>query len=500
MSKPTDSSLEKVRSELLGHCQKFLAERELRQIERAVDFASQAHQGQKRLSGKPYIIHPLAVASRLSDLKLDAATIIAALLHDTLEDTDTSERDIKRNFGGEVLSLVQSVTKLAHIRIKKGWFPFRKIQTRELPGFELQIETLRKMMIAMSADIRVILIKLSDRLHNLETLQYLQADKRERIAQEALEIYAPITERLGMGKWRNIFEDLAFPYLLPEEFNELTQLAIPQIKDREKYLKKVVPKVKKLLKKNRIEATINYRAKKWYSLYKKLKKYEGNLSRVYDLIAMRIIVNSIEDCYSVLGTIHSRWKPLPGRIKDYIALPKPNGYQSIHTTVFCEGGQIVEFQIQTRKMNRQSEFGVAAHWIYAQKRNGRLPNKNELPWIKDFNRMQKDIGSSQELATSFRLDLFQDRIFVFTPTGDVKDLPAGSSPVDFAYSIHTDLGNHCGGAKVNGKITPLQTKLQNGDIVEILKRKNAAAHTDWLEFVKTGLARNQIRRVAKRGP
>jgi len=483
---------------LVESCQKYFTERELRELERAINFATQAHQGQKRLSGRPYVNHPINVARRLADLKLDAPTIIAALLHDTLEDTAASEREIKKNFGGEVLYLVQSVTKLAHIRIKKGWFPFRKIQTRELPEFERQIETLRKMMVAMSADIRVILIKLADRLHNLETLQYLRADKRERIAQEALEIYAPITERLGMGRWRNVFEDLAFPYLLPEEYEELTQLAIPQIKDREKYLKKIVPKVQKLLKKDHIEATINYRAKKWYSLYRKLKKYEGDLTRVYDLIAMRIIVNSIEDCYSALGAIHSRWKPLPGRIKDYIALPKPNGYQSIHTTVFCEGGQIVEFQIQTREMNRQSEFGVAAHWIYAQKKKSPQPGKNELGWIKDFNQVQKDIGSSQELATSFRLDLFQDRIFVFTPTGDVKDLPAGSSPVDFAYSIHTDLGNHCGGAKVNGKIAPLRTKLQNGDIVEILKRKNATPRADWLEFVKTGIARNQIRRVTKR--
>jgi len=498
MSEPTDLSLEQARNGLLERCRKYLAERELHQLERAIDLASQAHRGQKRLSGKLYVTHPLAVASRLADLKLDAATIIAAVLHDTLEDTGTSEREIKRNFGGEVLSLVKSVTKLAHIRIKKGWFPFRKIRTRELPEFERQTETLRKMMVAMSADIRVILIKLADRLHNLETLRFLRTGKRERIAQEVLEIYAPITERLGIGKWRNSFEDLAFPYLLPEEFNELTKLAIPQIKDREKYLKKIVLKIKKMLKENHIDATINYRAKKWYSLYKKLKKYEGNLSRVYDLIAMRIIVDSIEDCYSVLGAIHSRWKPLPGRIKDYIALPKPNGYQSIHTTVFCEGGQIVEFQIQTHKMNHQSEFGVAAHWVYAQKKKTRPPDKDELHWIKDFNRVQKDIGSSQELATSFRLDLFQDRIFVFTPMGDIKDLPAGSSPVDFAYSIHTDLGNHCGGAKINGKIAPLQTKLQNGDIVEILKRKGATPHADWLEFVKTGMARNQIRRATKR--
>jgi GTP pyrophosphokinase len=302
-----------------------------------------------------------------------------------------------------------------------------------------------------------------------------------------------------MGEWRGNLEDLAFPFVNKEAFDEIKSLAVPEIKDREKYLIKITKKLKEILTKNRIKADINFRAKKWYSLYRKLIKYNNDLDKVYDLIAVRVIVDSIEDCYAVLGLIHNAWRPLPGRIKDYIAIPKPNGYQSIHTTVFSDDKQIVEFQIRTKKMHQQAEFGIASHWIYADKKSSKLPNKDDLRWIDDFYKIQKKISSPEELVRTLKMDFFEDRIFVFTPDGDVKDLPYGATPVDFAYYVHTDLGNKCSGAKINGKIAPLSTILHNGDIVEIIKKENAKPHADWLNFTKTDIARSQIKRKTHRG-
>jgi GTP pyrophosphokinase len=428
-------------------------------------------------------------------MHLDVETIVAALLHDTLEDTLTTPQEIRRNFGVKILQLVEAVTKLSNVKIKRSWFTLRKARVQPVESYERQIETLRKMLIAMSADSRVILIKLSDKIHNLETLRYLPPEKRERIAQEVIEIYAPIAQRLGMGVWKGILEDLAFPYVYPEQYKDLQKLAIPKIKFREKYLSRIARKLNKILKDNKIEAEVDFRAKRWFSLYKKLQKYENDLTKIYDLIAIRVVVDNIEQCYSVLGIIHSQWKPLPGRIKDYIALPKTNGYQSIHTTVFCDDGQIVEFQVRTKYMHQQAEFGIASHWIYSENKSSRLPQKDELQWIRDFYHNQKNINSADDLSLLFKIDLFQDRIFALTPQGDVKDLPYGATPIDFAYSIHSGVGNKCSGALINGKIAPLDTKLQNGDIVEILKRSNAKPHADWLKMVKTAQARNQIRRT-----
>lgn len=488
------SSLNNQIDDLFFKAKKYLPKKEVEKIQMALDLASSAHKSQKRMSGDDFIVHPIQTAIRLAEIRLDPDAICAALLHDAIEDTNIDKNKIKKVFGPEVLSLVESVTKLGNVRIKKSWFPYLRVQKSEIPEFERQVETLRKMLVAMASDIRVILIKLADKIHNLETLSHLPEEKRERIAREAIEIYAPLAARLGMGKWKGIMEDLAFPYVLPKEYNELRALAIPKIKDREKYLREISNKVKSLLEKDSIRPEIEFRAKRWYSLYKKMQKYDEGLEKIHDLIAVRIIVSSIEECYTTLGLIHSLWKPLVGRIKDYIALPKPNGYQSLHTTVFTDDGKIVEFQIRTVEMNNQAEFGIASHWVYSEDKKSRNPSKREVQWLKDFYQIQKKVNSVDELADIIRMDLFKNRIFAFTPLGDVKDLPSGATPVDFAYSIHTDIGDKCIGAKINGKIAPLDTKLQNGDIVEILTKKSAKPHADWLNFAKTPFARGQIKR------
>lgn len=488
------SKLKIAEKNLFSECRKYLNQQDLKKISEALEIAKQAHRYQKRKSGEPYVIHPVTVAYELAKIRLDIKTIIAALLHDVLEDTDWKPQVIKKRFGQEILNLIDSVTKLGRVRIKKSWFPFYRSKKINMTEFERQIETLRKMLVAVAKDIRVILIKLADKIHNLQTLNYLEAEKRERIAKEAIEIYAPIAGRLGMNEWKDILEDLSFPYVYPQEHQALQKLAIPEIKVREKYLKKIKTKTTKLLSNSGIKHKLFFRAKRWYSLYKKLKKYDDDLSKIYDLIAIRIIVSSIEDCYAALGIIHSHWKPLLGRVKDHIAMPKPNGYQSLHTTVFCDNNQIVEFQIRTWEMHQQAEYGVASHWIYEQGKTSRLPQKQETAWLKEFSRFQKDISSATDLASSLSLDLFQDRIFVFTPKGDTKDLPVNSTPVDFAYSIHTDIGNHCSGAKINNKIAPLDSKLQNGDIVEIIVSKSAKPRRDWLNFAVTEIARTHIKK------
>jgi GTP pyrophosphokinase len=485
------SDLEK---KLLTKINSYLDKQGIEQVVKSIKIAQNAHINHKRMSGEPYIVHPFNTALRLTDLKLDSNTIVAAVLHDTLEDTNLTPIEIKKNFGQEVFTLVDSVTKLSHIRIKKSWFPIKKLQTEEMTEYERQAETLRKMLVAMAKDIRVILIKLADKIHNLETLQYLPEPKRERIAKESIEIFAPIAQRLGIANWQGLIEDLAFPYAMPIEYKKLKSLAVPEIKIREKYLKKIEKIVTQIAKKNLIDTQTSFRAKRWYSLYKKLQRYENNITKIYDLVAIRIIVQTVEQCYGMLGVIHSLWRPLPGRIKDYIALPKPNGYQSLHTTVFCDEGKIVEFQIRTFEMDHKANFGVASHWLYKKSKNNRFLKKDELKWIHEFYNAQKNINSSEELQDSFKMDLFQDRIFVFTPMGDVKDLPKGATPVDFAYCVHSDLGSSCGGAIINGKIAPLDKKLENGDIVEIIKRKSARPRSDWLKFVKTQSARSKIKK------
>lgn len=491
------SKLAQSRYKLTESCRKYLSKADLKLVEEAISFTIMAHEGQLRKSGAPYAVHPLNTALNLSKLHLDKTAVIAALLHDTLEDTSVKPQMIRRRFGGDVLALIESVTKLGRVRIKKSWFPLSRVRRVDMSEFERQVETLRKMLIAVAKDVRVILIKLADKIYNLETLSHLEEDKRERIAKEAIEIYAPIAGRLGMNEWKDQLEDLSFPYVYPDEYKKLRKYAIPEIKTREKYLRKLQTRVEEMLNQNDIKYRILFRAKRWYSLFKKLKKYDDDLSRIYDLVALRIIVNSIEDCYSVMGFIHSRWKPLPGRIKDYIAMPKPNGYQSLHTTVFCENNEIVEFQIRTELMHYQAEYGVASHWIYDTEKKSRRPKKREVEWLKEFSKFQRTIYSAEDLAKSLQLDVFQDRIFVFTPKGDAKDLPINSTPVDFAYSIHTDIGNHTAGAKINNKIASLHTKLQNGDIVYIITSKQARPRRDWLEFVVTEMARTHIKKQTR---
>ena len=487
------SQLDELKDSFLKSCERYLDKRDLEHIAKAKSTAKLAHKEEKRYSGEPYYTHPLSVATKLCDLNLDKNTVIAGLLHDALEDTELKREDIRREFGPDVLSLVEGVTKLGQIRIKKGWFPFARVKTEEIPEFERQLETLRKMLIAMSKDVRVVLIKLADRMHNLETLQYLPEAKRERYAREALEIFAPIAERLGMGELNGQINDLAFSYLYPEDFKRLKDKYEPRIRYQERIVKVLVEKVKRILRQNHLDAEVNYRIKHWYSLFKKLNRYEWDDSKIYDLVALRIVVKTEGDCYKVLGLIHKEWKPLIGRIKDFIAFPKPNGYRSIHTTVIADKGAIVEFQIRTEEMHHQAEFGIAAHWIYKNSGEHPFVSKDRLNWVKEFSSLQRGMDK-EELARSFDLDLFQDRIFVFTPEGDVKDMPKDSTPVDFAYYVHTWLGDHCAGAKINGKIAPLSTPLKNGDIVEILDSKSARPRTDWLKFVKTHVARSHIRR------
>lgn len=476
---------------------KYLKDAELEKIKKAYFFAREAHQEQKRYTGEPYLEHSLNAASTLASWKLDAEAICAAILHDVPEDTKFSIKQIRKEFGKNVAELVDGVTKLGHIRIKKSWFPFRPSKKETLADFERQVETLRKMILAMSKDIRVILIKFADRLHNMQTLQAVEKESQERIAKETLEIYAPLAHRLGMMELKGILEDLAFPYVYPKEYKWLSQLTIPEYKKREKYLKKVKKILEKKLKTSNIPLLeIHSRAKHFYSLYKKLLKYDKDLSKIYDLVALRIIVPTVEDCYKALGIIHADWKPLVGRIKDYISMPKPNGYQSLHTTVFCEGGEIVEFQIKTVPMHEQAENGIAAHWHYTeQKISNKLP-KEKLAWIHQLAKWQKSLRDPKKLYEDLKLDFFKDRIFVFTPKGDIIDLPAGSVAIDFAYAIHTEVGNRCIGAKANGQLISLDKPLANSDIVEIItSKKKSLPKRDWLEFVKTSQARSCIRKL-----
>lgn len=465
------------------------ADREL--IRRAYDFANTAHTGQTRLSGEPYIVHPLETARLLAVMNLDASTVAAALLHDVVDDTPVTSKEIEREFGPEITFMVEGVTKL-------GKFKYR--------GVERQVENLRKMFLAMAKDIRVVLIKLADRLHNLRTLGSVPERKQKRIALESMEIYAPLADRLGIFKLRGDLEDLSFPYIYPKEYQWLMKNVKERYKEREAYLKKIQPRVEEILKEEGIEPIeINSRAKHYYSLWKKLLKYDMDLEKIYDLVALRIIVPTIDKCYGALGAIHKHWKPLPGKIKDYIALPKPNGYQSLHTTVFCLDGRLTEIQIRTPEIHERAEYGIAAHWVYADtKRTGHSQGASwsaltrELGWVRQLQEWQRKTPGTQEFLDSLKIDFFKNRIFVFTPQGDVINLPEGATPVDFAYQIHSDIGGQCAGARANGKIISLDQSLSNGDMVEILVQKNKKPSESWLSFVKTSYAYDRIRSVLKK--
>lgn len=471
-------------------------------IARAYEFSQKAHEGQKRFSGDPYFIHPAQTAQSLAELGMGPKTIAAGLLHDTLEDVDeVSAKKIQEEFGDEILFLVQGVTKLGHVRYK---------------GASRHIESLRKLFVATSQDIRVLIIKLADRLHNMETLQYVPEEKQKRIAQETMEVYAPIAHRLGMGKMTGDLEDLAFPFIDPDAYKETIDLSQDRYKESQVRLDKVYKSLKKELAANGFKNNVktDYRRKHLYSLWRKLNRKDLDIDRVYDVLALRIVVPTISDCYRVLGIVHSIWRPLPGRIKDYIAFPKPNGYKSIHTTIFTGDGGIAEIQIRTEEMHREAEYGIASHVQYKRKGQKNIPpidwfkdlipglhseagadeEEGEVPiWIKDLAEAQTELEAPRELLSHMQTDYFENRIFVFTPRGDVIDLPAGSSPIDFAYQIHTDIGDHVSGAKVNSKFVSLDTTLSNGDIVEIETNKKSLPSRKWLEYAKTSFALRKIR-------
>ena len=451
---------------------------------RAFHFASEAHKGQKRRTGEDYIYHALATAYTLAQMKMDLNTVAAGLLHDVPEDTDFSFDDIKNNFGNEIYTLVKGVTKL-------GTFKYR--------GLERYAENLRKMFLAMSKDLRVIIIKLADRLHNMRTLKGVRKDKRLRIAQETLEIYAPIANRLGMFRMKSQLEDLAFPYVYPKEYDWVQSLVRDRLKTETKYIEKIKKLTQKLLTKNDVQyIQIKGRIKSVYSIYQKLLRKGKDINKIYDLIALRILVEDVADCYSVMGMVHKRWSPLKGRVKDFIAQPKPNGYQSLHTSVFTDFGKVAEIQIRTIEMDEEAEYGIAAHSRY--KEVGILGKKKNPPrWLKHLIGIQKTITDNTEFIKHIKTDLFLNQIFVFTPKGDVIELPENATPLDFAYYIHTDIGNQCIGAKVNDQIAPLTSTLKSGDVIEILTNKSRKyPNPDWLNIVVTSMAKTKIRSQIKK--
>jgi len=455
-------------------------------IQRAYITAELAHKGQKRLSGEDYIIHPVAVALFLSDMGLDATTVAACLLHDTLEDTGLKPEDIKRDFGQEILFLVEGVTKLGKIEYSQN--------SSKKTEFE-NIASLKKMLFAMAEDIRVIIIKLADRYHNLETLKYQDPSSRKKIATETLEIYAPIAARLGMGKLKGQLEDMAFPYANPEGYSWLIKNVKERYEDRINYMERTKPLIKRRLTDSGIQIVdIHSRTKHHYSLYQKIKKNDMDPEKVFDLVAMRIIVPDIKTCYEAMGVIHTFYRPVPGLIKDYIAVPKPNGYQSLHTTIFCEKGRIVEMQIRTAEMHEHAENGIAAHWSYSEsgKKDRFKTDLKETQWVTQLKQFLQEMKPKDGL-TGLKIDFFKNRIFAYTPKGDVKDLPEGATPIDFAYSIHTDLGHSLKGAKVNGKIVPLEHKLKNGDVVEVIKGKTPRPSFDWIKMASTAEAKKKIK-------
>jgi len=465
-------------------------------IAKAYEFARKAHAGQKRKSGEPYFNHAVATGEKLLRWKLDEATVAAGLLHDTVEDTTVTFEDLRKNFGEEIAFLVDGVTKLGRIKYR---------------GAEMQVENLRKLILTISQDLRVVFIKLADRLHNMRTLDALPPQKQKRIALETTEIYATLAYRLGMHNVAGQLRDLAFPYLYPQEYKWMKEHVAERFERRLTYLKKIRPGVEEILRSAGIKpATIDFRAKRYSSLYNKLLRYNMDIERIYDLIAMRIIVASVEDCYAALGAIHQSWPPLPGRIKDYIAMPKPNGYRSLHTTVIGPEKRIVEFQIRTEDMHEGNEFGVAAHWLYEQSQShakkGKTPSPKklaeEIHWVQQLRNWQEKFKEAatdpEQLLQSMKVDFFQNRIFAMTPRGDVIDLPERATPVDFAYQIHSEIGDTCVGAKVNRQFVPLDHELRSGDLVEILMQKNKKPSEDWLRFVKTASAREHIKDALKK--
>ncbi len=456
------------------------------QIKRAYEFARNAHSGQVRSSGEEYFIHPCAVAEILADYGFDSSTIIAAFLHDVLEDTPVTDEELKEVFGAEVLELVEGVTKLDKL----------KFSTRE----DAQAENFRKFFMAMAKDLRVIIIKLADRLHNMRSLKYLPAIKQQYISRETLDVYAPLAGRLGISFFKCELEDLAMMYLYPAEYNYITAGINKKRSERQGFLDTICGQIEDKLKELDIRGEVNGRPKHFFSIYKKMRSLHIDVDQIYDLLAVRIVVDSIKDCYAMLGEIHNLWKPIPGRVKDYIAMPKSNNYQSLHTTVISPFGETFEIQIRTYEMHHIAEFGIAAHWKYKEGTTGTDSElDSKVRWLREVMEAQKDVSGAKEFMTAVKINVFDDQVFVFTPKGDVYDLPVGSTPIDLAYKIHSEVGNRCIGAKINKKIVPLSIKLKTGDIVEIMTSNAGKGPSfDWLKFARTASARSKIRQYFKK--
>jgi guanosine-3',5'-bis(diphosphate) 3'-pyrophosphohydrolase len=463
--------------ELLRKIGKYRPNDDLTLVKKAYEFSLKHHQGQTRASGEPYLVHPLEVASVLADMQLDTTAIAAGLLHDSIEDTPVTTDDIRREFGEQVAHIVEGVTKINKI----------EFASRE----EAQAESVRKMVLAMVDDIRVVMIKLADRLHNMRTLEHLAPERQVKIARETQEIYAPIAHRLGMGKIRGELEDLAFQYVDPISYNQVKDAIESRRKEGEAFLAKVQGVIEQKLVENNIEAKVEARIKRIYSIWQKLQKQHISVEQIYDMMALRIITQSVNDCYAVLGLIHNQWRPVPGRIKDMIAMPRPNLYQSLHTTVIAENGQAFEVQIRTEEMHQMAEQGIAAHWKY---KDGPISAADEkrLAWLRQVVEWQREVPDPNEFLSTLKIDLFPEEVYVFSPKGKIVILPREATPVDFAYTIHSEVGNTCIGAKVNGRIQPLRYKLRSGDIVEILTQPGHEPSRDWLAFVKSGRARQKI--------
>ena len=470
----------------LKKIQELYGEEERSMLQRAYDYAQAAHANQKRASGEPYFIHPCAVAEILMDLGLDKATIAAALLHDVIEDTDSTADDIRKEFGEEVLNLVGGVTKLEKIVFK----------SKE----DENAENFRKIFVAMAKDVRVIIIKLADRLHNMRSLNFLSQERQQRMANETLDIYAPLAGRLGVSQIKCELEDLCLKYLDPESYEYLLYNVRERLSERKEFVNGFVEEIRALMIRDKVEGDVFGRPKHFYSIYKKMKNKGKTLDQIYDLSAVRVIVKDINQCYTVLGRIHEKWKPIPGRIKDYIATPKPNKYQSLHTTVMTEYGQPVEIQIRTEEMHRVAEFGIAAHWKYKEGRTEEANSnfENRLTWLREVMEWQGDLKDSKEFISALKTELYSHELLVFTPRGKVISLPPEATPVDFAYAIHSEVGNHCTGARVNSKIVPLTTTLEVGDVVEIITSPNSKGPSrDWLKFIKSSSAKAKIRNFYK---
>ena len=453
-------------------------------IMKAYNYAVEHHGDQKRRSGEPYIIHPLNVAYILAGVGLDETTICAALLHDVVEDTDATDTDLRREFGDEIADMVAGVTKLETMQ-------FTTVE-------EQQVEDYRKMFLAMGKDIRVIILKIADRLHNMRTLKYLKRDRQIANAKETMEIYAPLANRLGLYSMKWELEDLSFKYLYPEEYHELVEGINKKREERLKFIEKIMADIRVQLKKQHIDAEVTGRAKHLYSIYRKMKRDNKTLDQIYDLFALRILVNSIKDCYAALGVVHEMYSPMPGRFKDYIAVPKPNMYQSIHTTLLGDKGTPFEVQIRTWDMHRVAEYGIAAHWAYKEasyfgKKQSVKVEEDKLAWLRESLEWQKDMQDPQEFLATLKTELFEDEVYVFTPKGAIKILPRNATPIDFAYSIHEEIGNHMTGCKINSKMMPIITPLKSGDIIEIITSDNSKGPSrDWLKFVKSTKAKNKI--------